>query len=138
MESLLITCIDKIFFKFFVTWFLCAEFKKDDYTVGKDAACSYVIKDSQLSKTEYTLLSKKQFKISRKKDAVYLEDVGGTYVNNIKIGQGNKTVLNHNDCIAIAKSHLKGKHYCQLYISQSTFSSTYKSWLHIIARSECS
>jgi predicted component of type VI protein secretion system len=97
------------------TWFLCAELKKDDFTVGKDAACSYVIKNSQLSKTEYNLLPKKQFKISKKKDAVYLEDVGGTYVNNRKIGLGEKTVLNHNDCIAITKSHLKGRHCTQIH-----------------------
>lgn len=87
--------------------FQSVEFKKDDYTVGKDAACSYVIKDSQLSKTDYNLLSKKQFKISRKRDAVYLEDVGGTYVNDKKVGPGQKTILNHNDRIAISKSHLK-------------------------------
>jgi predicted component of type VI protein secretion system len=103
-------CPDKLVFKLFVIWFLCAEFKKDDYTVGKDAACSYVIKDSQLSKIDYNLLSKKQFKISRKRDAVYLEDVGGTYVNDNKVGPGQKIILNHNDRIAIVKSHLKGRH----------------------------
>jgi pSer/pThr/pTyr-binding forkhead associated (FHA) protein len=101
---------DKLFCKLFFTWFLCAEFKKDDYTVGKDASCSYVIKDSQLNKIDYNLLAKKQFKISRKKDAVYLEDVGGTYVNEKKVGPGKKTVLNHNDHIAIAKSQLKGRY----------------------------
>lgn len=101
---------DKLYFKLFVIWFLCAELKKDDYTVGKDASCNYVINDSQLSKIDYNLLHKKQFKISRKKDAVYLEDVGGTYVSEKKVGPGQKTVLNHNDRIAIAKSHLKGRH----------------------------
>jgi predicted component of type VI protein secretion system len=81
--------------------------------VGKDASCSYVIKDSQLDKMDYNLLSKKQFKISRKKDSVYLEDVGVTYINQKKVGQGQKTVLNHNDCIAIAKPHLRGRKCCQ-------------------------
>jgi pSer/pThr/pTyr-binding forkhead associated (FHA) protein len=90
--------------------------------VGKDAGCSYVIKDSQLSKSEYNLLPNKQFKISRKKDAIYLEDVGGTFVNKKKVGPGGKTVLNHNDCIAIVKSHLKGRHCYHLYSSQSSFS----------------
>jgi pSer/pThr/pTyr-binding forkhead associated (FHA) protein len=81
--------------------------------VGKDTGCSYVIKDSQLEKIDYNSLSKKQFKITKKKDGVYLEDLGGTYVNDKKIGSGQKAVLNHNDCIAIAKSHLRGRHCCQ-------------------------
>jgi predicted component of type VI protein secretion system len=110
--------------------------------MGKDAGCSYVIRDSQLSKTDYTLLPKKQFKISRKKDVVYLEDVGGTYVNDKKVGPGQKIVLNHNDRIAIAKSHLKGRHCYQHYSSQSTFSCEYKfSYLqscHAVKKNFCS
>jgi predicted component of type VI protein secretion system len=95
--------------------------KKDDYTVGKDASCSYVIKDSQLEKLDYNLLPKKVFKISRKKDSVYLEDVAVTYVNDKKVGQGQKTVLNHNDRIAIVKPHLRGRKYCKQYSHQAHF-----------------
>jgi predicted component of type VI protein secretion system len=87
--------------------------KKDEYSVGKDASCSYTIQDSQLDKIDYNLLSKKQFKISRKKECAYLEDIGVTYINDKKVGQGKKTVLNHNDRIAIAKPHLRGRKYCQ-------------------------
>jgi hypothetical protein len=95
--------------------------KNDDYTVGTDASCSYVIKDSQLEKMDYNLLHKKVFRISRQKDSVYLEDVGVTYVNDRKVGKGQKTVLNHNDSIAIVKRNLRGRKYCKQYSHQAHF-----------------
>lgn len=95
------------------TCFLAAEMKKDEYTVGKDASCSYIIKDSQLDKIDYNLLPNKQFKISRKKNVAYLENLGVTYINEKKVDQGQKTVLKHNDRIAITKPHLTGRNCCQ-------------------------
>jgi FHA domain. len=77
--------------------------------VGRDASCSYVINESQLSKAELNLVSKKQFKISHKKDGVFLEGSALTYVNDKKIGPAEKTILKHNDRIAIEKQHLKGR-----------------------------
>jgi len=90
-----------------VIYFLVAEFKKDDYTVGRDASCSLAITESHLNKTELSLVSKKHFKISHKKDGVYLQGYALTYVNDKKIGPEEKTILKHNDCIAIEKLHLK-------------------------------
>ncbi|KAJ9578374.1 hypothetical protein L9F63_005406, partial [Diploptera punctata] len=81
--------------------------KKEEYTVGKDSGCSYVIKDTQLDRHDYSTIAKKQFKISKKKDGVYLEDIAGTYINNKKVGPGLKVPLNHNDRIAIARMFLK-------------------------------
>jgi len=54
-------------------------------------------------------VSKKHFKISHKKDGVYLEGLALTYVNDKKIDPAEKTILKHNDCIAIGKMHLKGR-----------------------------
>jgi pSer/pThr/pTyr-binding forkhead associated (FHA) protein len=95
--------------KLSVICFLVAEFTKDDYTVGRDASCSLVINDSHLNKVDFNLVSKKHFKISHKKDGVYLEGLALTYVNNKKIGPAEKTILKHNDRIAIGKMHFKGR-----------------------------
>jgi hypothetical protein len=92
--------------------FLVAEFKKDDYTVGRDAKSSLTINETHLSKVDLDLVSKKHFKISRKKDGVYLEGFEVTYVNDKKISPGEKIILNHNDRIAIGKLHLKGRYCC--------------------------
>ena len=92
-----------------VTCFLVAEFKKDEYTVGRDASCNVVINDSHLKEEEINSVSKKHFKISRKKDGVYLEGFALTYVNDKEIGTAEKTILKHNDRIAIGRMHLKGK-----------------------------
>ncbi|KAJ4448943.1 hypothetical protein ANN_00335, partial [Periplaneta americana] len=81
--------------------------KKEEYTFGKDSGCSYVIKDSELGKADYDKLSKKQFKIVKKKDGVYLEDLAVTYVNTKEVGSKQKILLNHNATIAIIKMHLK-------------------------------
>jgi predicted component of type VI protein secretion system len=77
--------------------------------VGRDASCGLVITESHLNKTELSLVSRKQFKISHKKDGVYLAGYAVTYVNDKKIGPAEKTILKHNDRIAIEKPHLKGK-----------------------------
>jgi predicted component of type VI protein secretion system len=77
--------------------------------VGRDASCSVVITDSHLNKVDINLWSKKQFKISHKKDGVYLEGFALTYVNDKKIGPAEKTILKHNDRIAIGKMDLKGR-----------------------------
>ena len=90
-----------------VIYFLVAEFKDDDYTVGRDASCSLAITESHLNKTDLSLVSKKHFKISHKKDGVYLKGYELTYVNDKKIGPEEKTILNHNDRIAIVKQHWK-------------------------------
>jgi len=95
--------------KLSVICFLVAEFTKDEYTVGRDASCSLVINDSHLNKVDFNLVSKKHFKISHKKDGVYLEGLALTYVNDKKIDPAEKTILKHNDCIAIGKMHLKGR-----------------------------
>ena len=92
-----------------VIWYPVAEFKKDDYTVGRDASCNLVINDSHLNKTDLSLVSKKQFKISHKKDVVYLAGYALTYVNDKKIGPAEKTILKHNDRIAVEKPDFKGK-----------------------------
>jgi len=52
-------------------------------------------------------VSKKQFKIKNKKDGVHLEALALTYVNDKKIGPEEKTILKHNDRIAIGRQHLK-------------------------------
>ena len=78
--------------------------------MGRDAGCSLVINESHLDKVDINLVSKKQFKIRHKKDGVYLEgsaSTSSTYVNDKKIGPAEKTILKHNDRIAIGKLHLK-------------------------------
>jgi hypothetical protein len=108
-EFWLCTCWrDKSLFLSKLSCFLVTELKKDEYTVGRDASCSLVINESHLSKVDINLVSKKQFKISHKKDGVYLEGFALTYVNDKKIDRAEKTILKHNDGIAIGKQHLKG------------------------------
>ena len=79
--------------------------------MGRDASCSLVINESHLDKADINLVSKKQFKIKNKKDGVYLEgfDLTTTYINNKKVGPAEKTILKHNDRIAIGKLHLKSR-----------------------------
>jgi len=86
---------------------MAKEFKKDEYTVGRDASCGLVINDSHLNKVDFNFVSQKHFKISHKKDGVYLEGLALTYVNDKKINPAEKTILKHNDRIAIGKMHLK-------------------------------
>lgn len=75
--------------------------------MGRDTSCSLVITESHLDKVDIDLVSKKQFKIKHRKDGVYLEAHAITYVNEKKIGPEEKTILKHNDRIAIGKPHLK-------------------------------
>jgi len=76
--------------------------------VGTDASCSLVINKSHLNQEELSLVSRKQFKISHKKDGVYLKGYALTYINDKKIGPEEETILKHNDYIAIEKPHFKG------------------------------
>ena len=90
-----------------VICYLVAEFKEDEYTVGRDESCSLAITKSHLNKAELSLVSKKHFKISHTKDGVYLQGFALTYVNDKKIGPEEKNVLKHDDHIAIGKLRLK-------------------------------
>jgi pSer/pThr/pTyr-binding forkhead associated (FHA) protein len=110
--------------KLSVICFLVAEFKKDEYTVGRDVSCGLVINDSHLNKTELSLVSKKQFKISHKKDFVYLEGYALTYVNYKKIGPAEKSILKHSDFIAIGKQDLKGRKCCEVDVHKEQWIST--------------
>ncbi|XP_069671150.1 ovarian-specific serine/threonine-protein kinase Lok-like [Periplaneta americana] len=89
--------------------FTLLELKNKEYTVGKDPTCDYVINYKQLGKVGYVLLYKRQFKIFRNEDddEVYLQDVGGTYVNQKKVGPGKKVVLCHNDGISVIKPYMR-------------------------------
>jgi predicted component of type VI protein secretion system len=77
--------------------------------VGTDESCSVVINASHLNQEELSLVSRKQFKISHKKDGVYLEGYALTYVNDEKTDPAEETTLKHTDRIAIEKLNLKGK-----------------------------
>jgi pSer/pThr/pTyr-binding forkhead associated (FHA) protein len=81
--------------------------------VGRDAKCSVVINETHLSKKDFDLVSKKHFKISHKKNGVYLEGFELTYINDKKIGPAEKNILKHNDHIAIANQQLKGRYCCK-------------------------
>jgi predicted component of type VI protein secretion system len=115
--------------KLFVICFLVAEFKKDEYTVGRDASCSLAINNSHLNKVEFNLVSKKQFKISHKKDGVYLEASAITYVNNKKISPAEKTILKHNDRIAIGELYLKGRYCCEVDVHKAQWIETSLAYL---------
>ena len=75
--------------------------------MGRDAGCSLVINELHLEEVDINLVSERHFKISHKKDGVYLEGFASTYVNDKKIGPAEKTILKHNDRIAIGELHLK-------------------------------
>lgn len=77
--------------------------------MGRDASCSLTITESHLNTEDINLVSRKQFKISHKKDGVYLQGYALTYVNDKKIGPEEKTILKHNDRIAIGEPHLKSR-----------------------------
>ena len=77
--------------------------------MGRNESCSLVINKSHLNQEELSLVSGEQFKISHKKDGVYLKGYALTYVNDDKIGPAEETILKHNDRITIEKPHLKGK-----------------------------
>ena len=114
--------------------FLVVEFKKDEYTVGRDASCSLVINESYLNKADINLVSKKHFKISHKKDGVYLEGYALTYVNEKKIGPSEKTILKHNDRIAIGKLHLKGKYCCEVDVHKAQRIETSSAYLPLTSK----
>jgi DNA-directed RNA polymerase subunit E'/Rpb7 len=87
--------------------FLAAELKEDETPVE----WNYLEEDKQLgTMKEHNV----RFKIVRYKDDVYVKNEASViYINEKKIGQGKRTVLRHNDRIAVFMLHFKGRKCCQ-------------------------
>lgn len=85
------------------------------YTFGRSIECDVMITEEHANKEFLTVISKVQFAIYKESlegvDNVYLEDrsMNGTFVNQHKVGKGNKIVLNCGDKISLASPYNIGK-----------------------------
>ncbi|XP_031850390.1 ovarian-specific serine/threonine-protein kinase Lok isoform X1 [Nomia melanderi] len=92
--------------------FKTVELTKNIYTLGRSESCDICITKNDLKPKWVSVMSKVHFKITREyidgncNDAVvYLEDLSqnGTFVNKIRVGRGNKIILESNDIISLAQ-----------------------------------
>nr|CAD7195157.1 unnamed protein product [Timema douglasi] len=84
--------------------------KSKSYLVGKDSSCDIVIGKQQVpSLDDYLNLNKQHFKIKRKDDGVFLEDLSRlhTIVNNRSLVFGERVKLRHCDLISVLRNQIK-------------------------------
>ncbi|XP_046680767.1 serine/threonine-protein kinase Chk2-like [Homalodisca vitripennis] len=87
--------------------------QKDEYTFGRSPKCDVVFNDGCVCDNLLQVISKNHFKIFKETlsgiEAIHLMDLSmnGTFVNNNKIGKGNKVILKNKDEIALANLHNK-------------------------------
>lgn len=96
--------------------FIPVELVGDSYTLGRGTNCEINVLILGLDKKIVDCISKQHFKISKEKikssnniediTVVYIEDlsINGTYVNKMKIGKGNRVVLENHDVISLAQA----------------------------------
>ncbi|CAG2054345.1 unnamed protein product [Timema podura] len=84
--------------------------KSKSCLVGKDSSCDIVIGKQQVpSLDDYLNLNKQHFKIKRKDDGVFLEDLSRlhTIVNNRSLVFGERVKLRHCDLISVLRNQVK-------------------------------
>ncbi|XP_053987689.1 serine/threonine-protein kinase Chk2-like [Hylaeus anthracinus] len=103
--------------------FKTVEMIRDVYTLGRSEKCDIPITENELKPKWLSVISKIHFRITRefinennKDTVIYLEDLSqnGTFVNKKKVGRGKKVVLESNDIISLAQSHVS------VYVFMST------------------
>lgn len=101
---------------------------KDVYTLGRAESCDINLTHKELTPKQLSIVSKTHFRISRAfvNDVyvVYLEDLSynGTFVNDAKVGKGNRVVLDTNDVISLAQPTFTGEKniYSVIYLFSAT------------------
>lgn len=102
-----------------LTWFQIfhfADLTKPEFKAGRDASCDYIFDGKQFAKpSDMNRVSKIHFSIEYddevgKSHPAYIIDHSGngTYVNEQKIGKGNRRILMNNDIIAVGAPRFKG------------------------------
>ncbi|XP_043484475.1 ovarian-specific serine/threonine-protein kinase Lok-like [Leptopilina heterotoma] len=96
--------------------FIPVELIGDSYTLGRAMTCEINVMMLGLEKKVVDCISKQHFKITKEKikssnniediTVVYIEDLSqnGTYVNKVKIGKGNRVILENHDVISLAQA----------------------------------
>ncbi|XP_029161510.1 serine/threonine-protein kinase Chk2-like [Nylanderia fulva] len=90
------------------------EMIKESYTVGRATTCDVVFTINEMQQKYLNIISKVHFRIVREyinnsnEFIVYLEDMShnGTFVDKVKVGYGNRVIIENNSEIAIAAKHL--------------------------------
>lgn len=84
---------------------------KESYTIGRSTTCDVVFTTNEMKLKWLNIISKVHFRIVRERInnsnefIVYLEDMShnGTFVDKIKVGRGNRVIIENNSEIAIAQ-----------------------------------
>lgn len=87
------------------------EMAKESYTIGRSTTCDVVFTTNEMKLKWLNIISKVHFRIVRERInnsnefIVYLEDMShnGTFVDKIKVGRGNRVIIENNSEIAIAQ-----------------------------------
>jgi serine/threonine-protein kinase Chk2 len=89
---------------------LFTELVENECTIGRAQECTIKISYLEVKEDVLQTISKKHCKIVKETSEVYLEDLSfnGTYVNNEKIGKGNRRILGNNDQISLVSPQFRG------------------------------
>lgn len=83
---------------------------KDVYTVGRADSCDHILSTQEMRSKWLNVISKEHFRIYKERicnsneTVVYLEDMSqnGTFVDKVRIGRGNRVIIESNSEIALS------------------------------------
>lgn len=86
----------------------------DSYTLGRAEDCDIILSRNEMQEKWLNTISKVHFRIYREcinnsnETLIFLEDKSqnGTFVNKVKVGRGNRVILENNSEIAISITSL--------------------------------
>jgi len=94
------------------------EMIKDVYTVGRSESCDCILTTQEMKSKWLNVISKVHFRIYKERihntneTVVYLEDMSqnGTFVDKVKVGRGNRIIIETNSEIALANVSFSGNY----------------------------
>lgn len=94
-----------------------SEMVKDVYTVGRADSCDHILSTQEMRSKWLNVISKEHFRIYKERicnsneTVVYLEDMSqnGTFVDKVRIGRGNRVIIESNSEIALSCATLSSK-----------------------------
>ncbi|KMQ97735.1 serine threonine-protein kinase chk2 [Lasius niger] len=89
------------------------EMVKESYTMGRSTSCDLILTSNEIQLRWLNIISKVHFRIVRERIknsnefVIYLEDMShnGTFVDKVKVGRGNRVIIENNSEIAVAQKN---------------------------------
>lgn len=93
--------------------FYFTEMVKESYTMGRSTSCDLILTSNEIQLRWLNIISKVHFRIVRERIknsnefVIYLEDMShnGTFVDKVKVGRGNRVIIENNSEIAVAQKN---------------------------------